>query len=169
MGARVPAVATAEAVRSGLGRFKRRYRFRRPGSTFLGAGFSAFGVVMLLCRAPWFVTTVALLVGVPLLTYAVLMRVHAGFYLYEKGLVQVGPSRRVRFATRWSEVEMTGSSLAVVRYDRPPAEVMWYVVIRRDGQRAEFGVTNLHSAPELFAAIASRGWKLPSGGDGKVR
>ncbi|WP_170213271.1 hypothetical protein [Catellatospora citrea] len=46
---------------------------------------------------------------------------------------------------------------------RPP------VVICRDGQRAEFGVDNLRGAPELFAAIASRGGKAPSDGDRKGR
>jgi hypothetical protein len=115
------------------------------------------------------VTMLALLVGAPLLTYVVLMRVHAGFYLYENGLVQVGPSRHVRSATRWSEVEMGGSSPAYGRYDSPPAEVMWYVVICRDGQRVEFGVTNLHGAPELFAAIESGVGSSRMGGDGKVR
>lgn len=157
MGVRVPAVAAAAAVRSGLGRFQRRHRFRRAATTVAGVGLSAFGVLMLLGRAPWAVTTLALVVGVPLLTHVVLMRMHAGFYLYENGLVQVGPSRRVRFVTRWSEVDTAGSSYAATEGNAPPAEVMWYVVIRRDGQRAEFGVGNLHGATELFAAIAARG------------
>ncbi|GAA1368445.1 hypothetical protein [Catellatospora chokoriensis] len=51
----------------------------------------------------------------------------------------------------------------------PPADVMWYVVIRRDGRRAEFGADNLRGAPELFAAVASRGGKAPSGGGRKSR
>lgn len=114
------------------------------------------GLLLLRAGAPDGVVAALLVPGTALLAYVVMARVNAGCYLYEGGFLQVVATGRIRFATRWSDVDIAGSSYAAVENDPPPAEVMWYVVIRKDGQRAEFGVGNLRGATELFETIRSR-------------
>lgn len=157
MAARIPAVVAAEAARLDLGRFERRYHGHVPLHRYFGVVLTGFGLFLLCMGAPWYIVIgLFLLPGGAFLTYATLSRVNTGFFLYERGFVQVGVSGKVKFVVRWIDVSRTSNSHVVVQGGIRAIHHVRYMVHLRDGRMTEFGLQHLRDAQELYDIIENR-------------
>lgn len=144
-----------EAGRLGLGNLRKRYSGNVPLHTYFGVSFGGFGLFLLCMGAPWIIFAMLALPASAFLTYSTLTRVNTAIYLYEKGFIQVGPTRKIKFAVRSSDIAGTNTSQHVVTGGVRAIQHVRYMVHLRDGRLAEFGLQYMRDADELYAQIVA--------------
>jgi hypothetical protein len=153
MGIRVPRPVAAVAADLGLGHLRRRFHGAVPLHTYFGVTLSAGFLFCLIVGGPWLLLTLLALAGGSLLAYAIATRINTAAYLYDGGLVQVGPNRKIKAAARWADVMSTGASHYAVSTGGPSVHHVTYTVRLTGDRFAEFRNQYLRDADELYDAI----------------
>ena len=138
-----------------IGQLRERYHGRVPLHTYFGVTLGLFGLFLLCKGAPWVIWGTILTPASAFLVYATLTRFNTAVYLYERGFVQIGPTRKLKIAVRSDDIVRTSTSNLVVRGAGPAIHHLRYMVHLRDGRMAEFGLQYMANADELYDQIVA--------------